>query len=95
MAVHLSGWPAVKFLVTTQFDNLTKVGKIKVPKLIIHSRDDEIVPFDMGERLYQAAPEPKQFLELRGSHNTAFFDSGPRYTSGIKDFIDLELGHSR
>lgn len=71
----------------SRFDNLGKIEGIKSPKLIIHSVDDEIVPFTQGERLFAAANEPKKFLKLRGGHNTAFWDSEEKYKAGIKDFI--------
>ena len=71
----------------SRFDNLDKLEEIKCPKLIIHSADDEIVPFSQGERLFAAASEPKKFLKLRGGHNTAFWDSVEEYKGGIKSFI--------
>ena len=76
------------FVFSSRFDSLSKIKHIDSPKLIIHSRDDEIVPFSMGEKLYSAAKPPKKFLEIKGSHNTAFFDSEKEYTEGIKSFID-------
>ncbi|MDX1381353.1 MAG: alpha/beta hydrolase, partial [Xanthomonadales bacterium] len=41
-------------------------ARLTCPVLVVHSRDDEIVPFGMGRALYEAAPGPKSFLELRG-----------------------------
>jgi len=76
------------FVFSSKFDSLSKIGRIDPPKLIIHSRDDEIVPFYMGEKLFNAAKPPKKFLKIKGSHNTAFLDSGKEYTGGIKSFMD-------
>ncbi len=50
----------VKLLAKDRFDSLSKIGNIKVPLLILHGRKDTIVPFDMGENLFAAAPEPKK-----------------------------------
>jgi uncharacterized protein len=81
-------FPLVPHVVfASRFDNLDKIEGIKCPKLIIHSVDDEIVPFAQGQRLFAAAAAPKTFLELRGGHNTAFWDSEEEYKSGIRDFI--------
>jgi len=47
--------------------------------MVIHSEDDEIVPFDFGLKLYEAANEPKEFVEISGSHNDGFLVSGEIY----------------
>lgn len=62
----------VRLLVTQRFDSIAKVGSLAVPKLFIHARQDEIIPFSHGERLFRAAAEPKRFVALRGGHNDAF-----------------------
>ena len=73
---------------SSRFDSIPKIKKITCPKLIIHSVDDEIVPFHMGEKLFNAAGPPKRFLKIRGTHNTAFLDSEERFTEGIRAFLD-------
>ena len=55
--------------------------------LIVHSRDDEIIPFAMGQALYEAAPGPKAFLELRGDHNMGFMLSLDQYREGLRAFL--------
>jgi len=55
------------------YNNLEKVPRLRIPKLIIHGDRDEIVPFSMGERLFAAAAEPKRFLRLEGAgHNDTY-----------------------
>jgi uncharacterized protein len=76
------------FVFSSKFDNLEKVGRIECPKLIIHSIDDEIVPFSQGQSLFEAAREPKEFLGIRGGHNTAFRDSMRDYKEGIISFVE-------
>lgn len=76
------------FLFSDNFNNLAKIRKIKAPKLFIHSKNDEIVPFDLARRLYQATSPPKQFAELIGGHNSVFSDSQEKYTSAIASFIE-------
>jgi len=63
------------------------VARPGCPVLIVHSRDDEIIPFAMGEALYKATQTPKAFLELRGGHNDAFFLSRDRYREGLAAFV--------
>ncbi len=57
------------FVLSLKFDSLAKVKTLKTPKLFIHSPDDEVVPYWVGEKLFQAAAEPKAFLKIHGGHN--------------------------
>jgi fermentation-respiration switch protein FrsA (DUF1100 family) len=75
------------FLFSSRFDSVSKIKNLGCPKLIIHSADDEIVPFYLGKRLFDAAKAPKEFLKLRGGHNTAFLDSETAYREGIQSFL--------
>jgi len=77
----------VRWLSRFHYNNYEKIQKINCPVLFIHSRNDEIIPFSHGEKLYNTANQPKQFLEIRGSHNDGFIVSEKKYISGIKDFL--------
>jgi fermentation-respiration switch protein FrsA (DUF1100 family) len=68
------------------------IANARSPVLVVHSRDDEILPYAMGQSLYEAAPPPKTFLELRGGHNDAFILSRARYRDELGRFI---AGHLR
>lgn len=71
------------------FNNLEKVPRLHLPKLIIHGDKDEIVPFSMGERLFAAAPEPKQFLRVEGAgHNDTYVVGGRSYLDSIEQFAE-------
>jgi uncharacterized protein len=70
------------------YNTLKAVKKINAPLLIIHSPDDEIVPFSHGRRLFDAAREPKAFLKLSGDHNSGFMISGMHYKNGLRDFLE-------
>ena len=74
-------------LFADSFNNLEKIKKVRVPKLFIHSKNDEIVPFVLAQRLYNASPEPKELIELEGGHNSAFFDSKEKYVSTLALWI--------
>jgi uncharacterized protein len=76
------------FLISVKFDSLSKITRVRVPKLFIHSKDDGIIPIDLAEKLYRAAPEPKYFTRISGSHMTAFLDSKDAYLAAIKSFIE-------
>jgi len=77
----------IKWLITVKYDALSKIVNITVPKLIIHSEDDEIIPFQHGRRLFEAAPEPKEFYPMRGGHNEAIFLSKKDFVARISTFL--------
>lgn len=75
------------FLINTKMDSIAKVKNIFVPKLFIHSIDDDIIPFSMGKKLFEEAPAPKGFLKIRGGHNDGYFRSKTVFVEGIRDFL--------
>jgi fermentation-respiration switch protein FrsA (DUF1100 family) len=81
-------WLPVKLVSKFHYATIDKIGNIRCPKLIIHSRKDDIVPFEHGRMLYEKASLPKEFLEIRGSHNDGFLLSGSIYTEGIEGFLE-------
>jgi len=93
MARVIYPWLPIGWLLSQRFDSLCKIGLLAgIPKIIAHSRDDEIVPFELGRTLFDAAPEPKKFCELRGSHNDCGWDSNPAYWSEICRLVGTVLG---
>jgi fermentation-respiration switch protein FrsA (DUF1100 family) len=77
----------VRWLVRNKYDTLSKMPRIKVPLLIFHSRDDEIFNIRHAQRLFAAANEPKQLVELRGHHNDAFLVSAATYHAAMQKFF--------
>ncbi len=70
------------------YDNLGKIHQIKVPVLIIHGTEDEIIPVEMGRRLYAQAQEPKELYIIPGSHhNDTYLVGGQEYFRRLKAFI--------
>jgi fermentation-respiration switch protein FrsA (DUF1100 family) len=80
------------FLLKIRLDSMSKIKNIQVPKLIIHSRDDETVPFALGRKLYDNAARPKEFLEILGLHNEGHIFSRQVYIVGIERFIRSVYG---
>ena len=78
----------VGLLLKHRFDNDTKIGKIAAPILVIHSREDTIIPYRHGRGLFDLANGPKTFLELHGDHNDCIFTSEKAYREGMRKFID-------
>ena len=82
--IHYPFVPA--FFLSLKFDSIGKVRTISTPKLFIHSPDDEVVPFWVGQRLFEAAAEPKEFLKIHGGHNDGSITVDP---SAAGEFIRI------
>ncbi len=91
MAQDVYPFLPARWLARMDFDNEAHVREITVPTLVVHSRDDEIIPFSHGEAVYEAAAGPKDLLILRGGHNTAFMDSRRHYMDGLERFLSEHL----
>jgi fermentation-respiration switch protein FrsA (DUF1100 family) len=88
---HLPG-PLAKLFVPDQYHTLQYLKRVHCPVLILHSRKDESIPFRHGEALYATASEPKEFVEIHGSHNRGFLDSQPLYEAALDLFLSKYLG---
>jgi fermentation-respiration switch protein FrsA (DUF1100 family) len=84
-AVHYPFIP--QCILSSRFDSKEKIARVGIPKLIIHSEDDEIVPFWLGESLFEAAEPPKAFLKISGSHNDGFLVSEALLKQKIPEFL--------
>jgi fermentation-respiration switch protein FrsA (DUF1100 family) len=70
------------------YDNLGKIDKVKVPVFVIHGAHDEIIPVDMGRRVFAAANEPKELYIIPGAHhNDTYLVGGKVYFERLKAFI--------
>ena len=69
------------------YNNLEKIPRVSVPKLVIHGERDEIVPFAMGQKLFEAATDPKFFYPVKDAgHNDVFIVGGEKYFQIFVDF---------
>jgi fermentation-respiration switch protein FrsA (DUF1100 family) len=88
-------WLPVWGLFRIRYDSLSKIGRNAAPLLILHGDRDEVVPYEEGKRLFEAAPEPKTFYTITGAgHNNALEIGGDAYLSEIRKFIDGLPGFS-
>jgi fermentation-respiration switch protein FrsA (DUF1100 family) len=80
--------PLLEYIPKSRFDSVEKIRKVGAPILILHGTRDDTVPFSMGERLFQAAPEPKSFFPVPGAgHNDLLEVGGERLLERFKSFI--------
>lgn len=75
-------------LIRTRLDSLSRIGSVRCPKLFIHSPADEVVPYALGRRLFEAAPDPKRFHEVPGApHNETYLVGGETYFDTLREFL--------
>ncbi|MBN1788820.1 MAG: alpha/beta fold hydrolase [Sedimentisphaerales bacterium] len=78
----------VKLFSKFSFNAVDYVKKVHYPVLCLHSKGDEIVSYKFGRKVYDAANEPKKFIEIFGSHNSGYIHSGHVYYEGIRDWLE-------
>jgi hypothetical protein len=86
-AAELYPFLPIRLLSKFSYNSIERLPNIKIPVLIIHSTEDEIIPFHHGEKNFQVANTPKKLVKLRGDHNGGFLDSSETYRNGIDEFI--------
>jgi fermentation-respiration switch protein FrsA (DUF1100 family) len=69
----------VRWFARFRYKTIDYIKDVRCPVMIIHSRNDEIMPFEFGRELYEVANEPKEFVEIFGSHNDGFLVSAEIY----------------
>lgn len=82
----------LKLISRLRFPTRKYVQDLSCPVLVVHSTEDDLVPFAFGQKLFESAPMPKRLLKIEGGHNEGFLVSGKRYEQGVGDFLrDFEL----
>ncbi len=88
MGAELFPWLPVRWLAKIRYDTRSKLPRVQVPVLVMHSPVDELVRIHHGRANFAAANEPKLFWELRGDHNSAMADP-KRFAAGMEEFLAL------
>ena len=87
IARDLYPWLPARWLSRLSHATRDYVQEVRCPILVVHSRDDEIIPFHHGEAIFAAANEPRTLMEIRGSHNDAFLQDESAYIEGLRTFL--------
>ncbi|STX44706.1 Bem46 protein [Legionella donaldsonii] len=68
-----------------KYDSLARIQTIHAPLLILHGKQDRIIPYEQGLILFEQANQPKHLVSIadRG-HNDLW---SPYFTQEIKNFI--------
>ena len=81
--------PPLAYLAKDRFDSASKIDRIRAPLLFFHGDRDGIIDYGLGRRLFELAPEPKQFETISGAgHNDTVQVGGRPYFQRIARFLD-------
>ena len=78
----------VRLVSRFSYDSMAAVKAIRSPLLIAHSRDDDIIPYSHGRALFEAANEPKAFLDMQGGHNDGFLFVRQEWVAQLGAFLE-------
>lgn len=98
VGARLYPWLPVRLLARHTYGTLEllpSLARVGLPLLVIHSPEDELVPFDLGQSLYATYQGPKDFLTIQGSHNQGYLLTGPAYDQGLDAFVSRTLTSER
>ena len=87
IAQDLYPWLPARWLSRLSHATRDYVRDVRCPVLVVHSRDDEIIPFHHGEAIFASANEPRTLLAIRGTHNDAFLRDERTYIEGLRTFL--------
>ena len=90
LAMAGDGEEGLGYLLTQRFDAVTRIGKLKMPLLVVHGDEDSLIPPQLGRMLFDAAPNPKRFeLVLGGTHFNTNAVGQSQYREAIAELFDL------
>jgi len=74
--------------IRTRYENEKKVAQLKMPLFVVQGTQDEVIPVAQGKMVFDAAPQPKQYLAVEGAHhNDVYVVGGAGYRNALRDFI--------
>jgi len=89
VGAELFPWLPVRWLHRIKYDTVDKLPRVRVPVLVMHSRDDSLIKFHHAEKNFAAANEPKLFCETIGGHNESLASDHARNLEGMEKFLAL------
>ena len=92
IAQDLYPWLPARWLTRLSHATRDYVRNVRCPVLVIHSRDDEIIPFHHGQEIFASANEPRTLLGIRGTHNDGFIRDERTYMQGLRKFLEQVTG---
>jgi len=76
VARHHFWFLPIDLFLRDRFVSVEAIGAVRAPILMIHGDRDAMIPIELGERLFEAAPQPKHFVRLPGVDHVGTLESG-------------------
>ncbi|MFL6336687.1 MAG: alpha/beta hydrolase [Pyrinomonadaceae bacterium] len=78
----------VRGLTKNKLDTVSKLPRVRCPVLVVHGDRDSIIPVAQGRSLFEAAPEPKRLVIMKGAgHNDLSIVGGEKYIDTLAEFV--------
>ena len=91
MGADVYPWLPVRWLLREEYNTIERVERLELPTLVAHSPSDEVVPYRQGEQLFNAANQPKEWLEMQGGHGGGWVATGQHYLNRMEEFLHSVL----
>lgn len=88
IGAELFPWLPVRLISRIRYDTQSKLGKVRVPVMVMHSRSDSLIRYHHAEKNFAAANEPKLLWELKGDHNN-YLDEVEQFVEGVERFLKM------
>ena len=76
------------YFLSARFDSAAHIAKVKAPIAVVHAKRDPVVPFVLGQQLFEAAPRPKKFFAVNADlHEGALMAMGLVRTRELRAFL--------
>jgi fermentation-respiration switch protein FrsA (DUF1100 family) len=81
--------PLLGPMLVWSYNSQRRIGRVRAPILVLHGDRDDVIDFEFGRELFEAAPEPKFFWRVEGAaHNDLIEVGGPEYTQRLREFYE-------
>ncbi|MGA2173822.1 MAG: alpha/beta hydrolase [Verrucomicrobiota bacterium] len=87
LGAELFPWLPVRLIGRIRYDTRRKLPRLTIPILILHSPQDDLIPFAHAEKNFAAAHDPKFLCELSGRHNDGPWPSRPIILRAVREFL--------
>ena len=85
------GWLPLAPLITERFDSAQRMPHVRIPLMVVHGTDDELIHPDHGRALYERATAPKRFVLVQGgSHHDTHALGHRQYRDAVRDLFGLK-----
>ena len=83
------GWLPLGPLITQRFDAASRIARVKVPVLVVHGSDDQLIRPALGQALFEQVPGPnKKFVLVEGgSHHSTNSIGHDQYATALRELF--------